>query len=80
MKTLWHDPVWSNVIAGANLAVLAVVGTYSLRLWPIMTGFLSVKIPLIVFIPVLIAAGLASYLLAMLRAPRRSLDIAKSDK
>ena len=33
-KELWHDPVWSKVIAGAILAAAAAAGAYSLNLWP----------------------------------------------
>lgn len=34
LKDLWHDPVWSKVIAGIILAAGSVVGTYFLNWWP----------------------------------------------
>jgi ubiquinone/menaquinone biosynthesis C-methylase UbiE len=79
MKTLWHDPVWSNVIGGVILAVVLAIGAHFLPWWPIMAGLLLVKIPLIFLIAAVFAAGLAGYLPATLRAPKRSLDIEKSD-
>lgn len=38
-KKLWHDPVWSKVIAGAILALGATVATYFLNWWPTIGGF-----------------------------------------
>ena len=35
MKKLWHDPVWSKVIAGAILAVAGIIFVYFLQSWPI---------------------------------------------
>ena len=33
-KNLWHDPVWSKVIAGSILALGAIISTYLLNWWP----------------------------------------------
>lgn len=33
-KGIWHDPVWSKVIAAVILFVLTAAGTYFLELWP----------------------------------------------
>lgn len=33
IKKYWHDPVWSKVIAGAILALTAVISTYFLDWW-----------------------------------------------
>jgi hypothetical protein len=79
MKALWHDPVWSKVIAGVILAVTAAVGAYLLQWWPIIGGFLSAEIPLIPSIAAVIVAGLAAYLLATSQARKRSREIEKSD-
>ena len=38
---LWHDPVWSKVIAGVILAVGATVATYFLNWWPVIGEFVS---------------------------------------
>lgn len=40
-KKLWHDPVWSKVIAGVILAVGATVVTYFLNWWPVISEFVS---------------------------------------
>jgi hypothetical protein len=34
IKTLWHDPVWSKVIAAMIIGLAATVGSYFLNLWP----------------------------------------------
>jgi hypothetical protein len=34
IRKLWHDPVWSAVIAGVILAILAAVAAYFLNWWP----------------------------------------------
>ena len=39
LKKLWNDPVWSKVIAGAILAVGALLGTYFLNWWPTIGRF-----------------------------------------
>lgn len=39
LKKLWNDPVWSKVIAGAILAVGALLGTYFLDWWPSIGRF-----------------------------------------
>ena len=41
LTRLWHDPVWSKVIAGAILAVGATVATYFLDWWPVIGRFIS---------------------------------------
>jgi hypothetical protein len=41
LKKLWHDPVWSKVIAGVILAVSATVATYFLHWWPAIGEFIS---------------------------------------
>jgi hypothetical protein len=33
---IWHDPVWSKVIATLVLALLAAIGTYFFDWWPII--------------------------------------------
>lgn len=81
MKELWHDPVWSKVIAWIILAVGAAVGTYFFKWWPIIGGFLSVEIPLIYFIAAVIL--LAGYLLLTLRTqkhPRVTLTMPEASK
>lgn len=40
-KKLWHDPVWSKVIAGVILAVGATVATYFLNWWSVIGEFVS---------------------------------------
>ncbi len=37
----WHDPVWSKVIAATILAIAAVIGTYLLDWWPIISRMLK---------------------------------------
>lgn len=44
LKNLWHDPVWSKVIAGVILALGATVATYFLDWWPAIGGFVSSSI------------------------------------
>jgi hypothetical protein len=39
LKKLWHDPVWSKVIAGVILAIGALFGTYFLDWWPAIGHF-----------------------------------------
>lgn len=34
LKKIWHDPVWSKVIAAAIVAVVAVMAGYVLNWWP----------------------------------------------
>ena len=41
LKKLWNDPVWSKVIAGVILAVLAVIGTYLLNWWSTIGRFIK---------------------------------------
>lgn len=40
-KKIWHDPVWSKVIAGAILAISALIATYFLDLWPAIGSGMS---------------------------------------
>lgn len=47
LKKIWHDPVWSKVIAGVALAALAVIGAYFLDWWPAMTQWLGAGVRLL---------------------------------
>jgi hypothetical protein len=38
---VWNDPVWSKVIAGVILTVLAVIGTRLLNWWPTIGRFIN---------------------------------------
>lgn len=40
-KKLWHDPVWSKVIAGVILAAGALISTYFLDWWPPIVEFIT---------------------------------------
>lgn len=44
LKQLWHDPVWSKVIAGSILAAIGVVVTYFLDWWSAIGHFLKATI------------------------------------
>jgi hypothetical protein len=44
LRKLWHDPVWSKVIAGVILTVGAGLGTYVLDWWPAIGRFTTVAI------------------------------------
>jgi hypothetical protein len=39
LKSIWKDPVWSAVIAGAIATALGAVGTLLLGLWPAIGGW-----------------------------------------
>ena len=39
LKRLWHDPVWSKVIAGLILSALTAVISYFLHWWPSIGNF-----------------------------------------
>lgn len=41
LKKLWHDPVWSTVIASLIVAILLGATTYFLNLWPKIWEFLK---------------------------------------
>jgi len=41
LKKLWNDSVWSKVIAGAILTVLAIIGTRLLNWWPTIGRFIK---------------------------------------
>ena len=41
LKALWKDPVWAAVIATGITALLGVVGTYVLGLWPAISNWAS---------------------------------------
>ena len=41
LKKLWHDPVWSKVIASVILALGMTVTGYFLNWWPTIGGFVS---------------------------------------
>jgi hypothetical protein len=40
VKKLWNDPVWSKVIAGVILTVVATIGAYFLDWWPSIGSFI----------------------------------------
>lgn len=41
LKKLWHDPVWSKVIAGVILAAGAAIGAYFLNWWSAIGTFFA---------------------------------------
>jgi hypothetical protein len=77
IKEIWHDPVWSKVIAGTILALATIIATYFFDWWPIVcrsiemgwNSFLkSTPLPnWVITVLVLLAISSVFFLLVMVR-------------
>jgi uncharacterized membrane protein YhaH (DUF805 family) len=50
LKRIWNDPVWSKVIAGGILTILALIASYFLNLWHYIADFLKPATGLFVYL------------------------------
>ncbi len=64
LTKLWKDPVWSKVIATGIIALIAVIATYILDLWPDIQSIIKILWDLITS-----STKTPNWLLALMAAP-----------
>ncbi len=78
-KVIWHDPVWSKVIAQSILAVAAIGIYYARDRFQVLDEVTPVKNYLIVVVLMVIAAAIFGFGYALLKSIRNKWGHEKSD-